>query len=165
MVQFSPPLAETKTIMINCLKEIVENTQKFPRIEKEIFPEYQESELFLLEVTWGEDYVQGLGTATRHQFNSHVDLHLVTEAEQIFESNTVGPRTYVQMYQKYRDILTGQSLDDKEDFLKSEASLDQFRERMLRYANLRDEISHIRKVVMLNLFGLVCSELNQVLLL
>ena len=60
-VQFSPPLEKTKEIMINCLKEIVENTQQFPRIEKEIFPEYAESDLFLLDVTWKEDYIQELG--------------------------------------------------------------------------------------------------------
>ena len=30
-VQFSPPLEQTKEIMVNCLKEIVENTQDFPR--------------------------------------------------------------------------------------------------------------------------------------
>ena len=60
-VQFSPPLEKTKEIMINCLKEIVENTQQFPRIEKEIFPEYKESDLFLLDVTWKEDYIQELG--------------------------------------------------------------------------------------------------------
>ena len=60
-VQFSPPLDQTKEIMINCLKEIVENTQNFPRIEKEIFPEYKDSDLFLLDVTWMEDYIQELG--------------------------------------------------------------------------------------------------------
>ena len=60
-VQFSPPLEKTKEIMINCLKEIVENTQQFPRIEKEIFPEYKDSDLFLLDVTWKEDYIQELG--------------------------------------------------------------------------------------------------------
>ena len=60
-VQFSPPLERTKEIMINCLKEIVENTQKFPRIEKEIFPEYKDEDLFLLDVTWSEDYIQELG--------------------------------------------------------------------------------------------------------
>ena len=60
-VQFSPPLERTKEIMMNCLKEIVENTQKFPRIEKEIFPEYKDADLYLLEVTWGEDYIQSLG--------------------------------------------------------------------------------------------------------
>lgn len=61
-VQFNPPLEDTKEIMINCLKEIVENTQSFPRIEKEIFPEYKDEELFLLDVTWEEDYVQQLGS-------------------------------------------------------------------------------------------------------
>ena len=60
-VLFSPPLEKTKEIMINCLKEIVENTQQFPRIEKEIFPDYKDSDYFLLEVTWQEDYVQQLG--------------------------------------------------------------------------------------------------------
>ena len=64
----------------------------------------------------------------------------------IFDTNTVGPRSYISMYDKYRDILTGQSDRDKEAFLASEASLDQFRARMLSYAELRDEISHIRQV-------------------
>jgi hypothetical protein len=33
-------------------------------------------------------------------------------------------------------------------------------ERMESYANLRDEISAIRGYVMLNMFGLDCTELN-----
>ena len=33
------------------------------------------------------------------------------------------------MYDKYQDILTGQSERDKEEFLKSDATLDQFRVR------------------------------------
>ena len=101
-------------------------------------------------------------------------LFSVSEAKAIFDANTVGPRSYVKMYDKYKDILTGQSLNDKEEFLKSEATLDQFRvpslslksnrwtypfenwlqqyhpnayqEQMTRYADLRDEISQIRKV-------------------
>ena len=74
-VQFSPPLEKTKEIMINCLKEIVENTQQFPRIEKEIFPEYKDSDLFLLDVTWKEDYIQELGESV----NSSVPVN--SEAE------------------------------------------------------------------------------------
>ena len=31
------------------------------RIEKEIFPEYKDKEVFLLDVTWEEDYIQKLG--------------------------------------------------------------------------------------------------------
>ena len=72
-VQFSPPLERTKEIMINCLKEIVENTQKFPRIEKEIFPEYKDEDLFLLDVTWSEDYIQELGESCPALFYSTVN--------------------------------------------------------------------------------------------
>ena len=54
-------------------------------------------------------------------------LFPVSEAKAIFDANTVGPRAYVTMYDKYADILTGQSLNQKEEFLKSEATLDQFR--------------------------------------
>ena len=84
----------------------------------------------------------------------------VGEAVQIFDSNTVGPKSYIRMYDTYKDILTGQSERDKDEFLKSEASLEDFRERMTGYADLRDEISLIRQTVQLNLFGLSCKELN-----
>ena len=73
-VLFSPPLEETKEIMINCLKEIVENTQEFPRIEKEIFPDYKDEDLFLLEVTWEEDYVQTLGRTESSGLDTHIML-------------------------------------------------------------------------------------------
>ena len=81
----------------------------------------------------------------------------MSEAVTIFDANTVGPESYVKMYDKYHDILTGQSERDKETFLGSDASLDMFRERMERYAVLRDEISQIRQSVQLNLFGLSCQ--------
>ena len=101
------------------------------RIEKEIFPEYKDDDLNLLEVTWQEDYVQQLGDLFRcfKLFTHHTALSSfpVSEAKAIFDANTVGPRAYVKMYDKYKDILTGQSLNDKEEFLKSEATLDQFR--------------------------------------
>ena len=78
----------------------------------------------------------------------------------IFDANTVGPESYIQMYDKYHDILTGQSERDKETFLGSDASLDMFRDRMETYAELRDEISQIRQNVQLNLFGLSCQVLR-----
>ena len=51
----------------------------------------------------------------------------VREAVAIFDANTIGPRSYIRMYDKYQDILTGQSEKDKEEFLKSDASLEQFK--------------------------------------
>ena len=58
-------------------------------------------------------------------------LFPVREAVAIFDANTIGPRSYIRMYDKYQDILTGQSERDKEEFLKSDATLDQFRVRIL----------------------------------
>ena len=84
----------------------------------------------------------------------------VGEAVQIFDCNTVGPQSYIKMYDTYRDILTGQSDKDKEKFLQSDATLEEFKERMTGYADLRDEISLIRQTVQLNFFGLSCKELN-----
>ena len=75
---------------------------------------------------------------------------VVGEAVTIFDANTVGPRSYIRMYDSYRDILTGdtwrhqgqsrslqssflfqgQSEKDKDAFLASDASLEQFKERM-----------------------------------
>ena len=80
---------------------------------------------------------------------------------QIFDCNTVGPQSYIKMYDTYRDILTGQSDKDKQEFLQSDATLEEFKERMTGYADLRDEISLIRQTVQLNFFGLSCKELNQ----
>jgi len=42
----------------------------------------------------------------------------------------------------------------------SNINTSKFQERMEVYANLRDEISGIKGYVLLNLFGLDCSELN-----
>ena len=76
-------------------------------------------------------------------------LYPVGEAVAIFDANTVGPRSYIRMYDSYRDILTGdtllhqgqssskprylfqgQSEKDKDAFLASDASLEQFKARM-----------------------------------
>ena len=38
------------------------------RIEKEIFPEYKDDDLNLLEVTWQEDYVQQLGNLIKDEW-------------------------------------------------------------------------------------------------
>ena len=78
-------------------------------------------------------------------------LFAVGEAVTIFDANTVGPRSYIRMYDSYRDILTGddtsdikdnpgafkpfylfqgQSEKDKDAFLASDASLEQFKARM-----------------------------------
>ena len=58
VVEFSPPLEETKQKIIFCLKHIVENTHDFPRIEKELFPELRRNKQMVL--------LPGKGAFTNH---------------------------------------------------------------------------------------------------
>ena len=59
------------------------------RIEKEIFPEYKDDDLNLLEVTWNEDYVQQLGN-----HSNTIIIHLISSvptAKAIFMKLCVRP--------------------------------------------------------------------------
>ena len=52
------------------------------RIEKEIFPEYKDDDLNLLEVTWNEDYVQQLGNHCHYYYyydhSNTIVVHLIS---------------------------------------------------------------------------------------
>ena len=56
---------------------------------------------------WEEDKVQSL----------------VREAETIFDLNTIGPKRYISLYQKYSGLLSGEADKDKERFLSSKPPL------------------------------------------
>ena len=146
MVQFSPSLEETKVIMVDCLKAIVRSTECFPRIEKELFPEMANLDMYLLSVDWKEDHVQ----------------ELVKNVVDTFEKNTVGPIEYIRLYDKYSGLLSGEADRDKADFLAmSDAPLKAFKEKMDGYHALSAEISDIRGCAMLNLFEIDAMEMNQ----
>ena len=44
---------------------------------------------------------------------------LVREAQTIFDRNTVGPRRYISLYEKYSGLLSGEADRDKDRFLAS----------------------------------------------
>ena len=41
-VEFLPALESTRDIVINCLQEVVMSTKEFPRVERELFPEFKQ---------------------------------------------------------------------------------------------------------------------------
>lgn len=145
VVEFSPPLEQTKDAIMECLKGIVESTHEFPRIEKELFPEMADSKLFLLPVSWEEEHIQDL----------------VKQAMDIFYSNIIGPKRYISLYDKYTTLLNGQADKDKDKFLEAKAHLKSFKTRMDGYADLNAEISSIRNFALLNMFELDCADLNK----
>ena len=75
-------------MIVECLREIVGATHGFPRIERELFPEMANLDMFLLHVSWEENHVQ----------------HLVNQVIEIFDSNTIGPRDYIKIYDQYAGI-------------------------------------------------------------
>ena len=88
------------------------STKEFPRVEQDLFPDMKgRPGLCLLSVGWDEDKV----------------VQLTEEAVGIFERNIVGPLSYVQLYGKYEILLNGQAIRDRDSFLLSHASLDEFR--------------------------------------
>ncbi len=144
-VEFQPPLAQTKETVMECLKAIVESTHKFPRVEKELFPELRGANLYLLPVNWEEDHIQDL----------------VRQAQDIFDKNIIGPKKYICLYEKYSELLNGDAERDKDEFLKGEATLSDFKAKMDGYARLKTEINAIRNFALLNMFELDCAELNK----
>jgi hypothetical protein len=51
----------------------------------------------------------------------------VREAEAIFDRNTIGPKRYILMYQKYAGLLSGEADKDKDRFLASKPPLKGFK--------------------------------------
>ena len=65
--------------------------KKFPRIEKELFPEMVDHpDLYLLSVDWEEDLVQ----------------NLVSKVVDVLDRNTVGPIKYIRYYSTLYDIFS-----------------------------------------------------------
>ncbi len=48
---------------------------------------------------------------------------LVREAEAIFDRNTIGPKRYISLYEKYTGLLSGAADQDKDRFLASKPPL------------------------------------------
>ncbi|XP_023329298.1 dynein heavy chain 3, axonemal [Eurytemora carolleeae] len=49
---------------------------------------------------------------------------------------------------------------ERDEFLRKGSGLDEFQEKMVEYSMLGKEVSGIRNYVLLNMFGLVCTDLN-----
>ena len=72
---------QTFVIFAYPVKMIMFFDKKFPRIERELFPEMADHpDLFLLSVSWEEDTVQ----------------NLVSQIVEVLDRNTVGPIKYIR---------------------------------------------------------------------
>ncbi len=102
--------------------------------------------MYLLSVSWEEDYVQAM----------------CARAVDIFQRNVAGPTRYLRLYDSYKQLLNGDADKERDRFLGvGRATLADFQARMDGYSGLKRDIKAIRNKAMLNLFVLDCTELNK----
>ena len=81
---------------------------------------------------------------------------MVKQVEEIFDKNIIGPKKYIALYDKYSRLLTDEAEKDRDEFLKGEANLADFKAKMDGYVKLKTEINGIRNFALLNMFELDC---------
>ena len=92
---------------------------------------------------------------------SHLSDSHSFQAVVVFEKNVVGPIRYRKTYERYSPLLNGNATKDKDNFLKSKATLQEFQTKMDGFMKLKKDIQAIRNAVLLNLFVLDCGDLNR----
>ena len=61
----------------------------------------------------------------------------------MFEKNVVGPIRYRKTYEIYSPLLNGNATKDKDNFLKSKATLQEFQTKMDGFMKLKKDIQAI----------------------
>ncbi|XP_063226606.1 dynein axonemal heavy chain 3 [Bacillus rossius redtenbacheri] len=147
---FRPPLDELRSMVQRLFSKIVTVNEKFPRVERIMFPEMKDAPMFLLPVV-----------------ESEVDVvAIVDEALGHFDANVAGPTNYLRNYDKYLYILRGDAKLTLQQFMEQEPfpSLKEFTEKIREYERLKDEIAFLRRIIPLNFISLDCNEVNDKLM-
>ncbi|KAJ9576848.1 hypothetical protein L9F63_006622, partial [Diploptera punctata] len=131
-----------------CFDKIIEVNNKLPRVDL-LFPEFAEEELFLHAVHLEEVEVQ----------------EIIDESLKSYNTNLVGPYTYLKSYEPYFHILRGEARENMLKFMATDPFplLKDFTRRIDKYNDLKNEICFLRRVIPLNFISLDCNELNDTL--
>ncbi|XP_075900184.1 dynein axonemal heavy chain 3 [Nelusetta ayraudi] len=142
-IQFCPSFSQIWDLLHRVFMEIIRSAEMLPRVECSLFPDIQN--LYLRTIGPEEALV----------------LKLTDQAKNIFQRNLVGPRNYLDIYEKYRSLLDQTAMEEVIAFLGEEHSLEVFTERIEGINNLWREIASIRVTVPLSMFCLCAGKLNE----
>ncbi|XP_068952632.1 dynein axonemal heavy chain 3 [Petaurus breviceps papuanus] len=145
MITFDPPFEECWDLIYNCFMEIIKNSENIPKVEVNLFPELQGDNMTLGTVCPSEMLVSDF----------------VKQTEEVFEKNQIGPRKYLDVYQKYNNLLDGAAKQDIKSFLSKVHDLDDFVEYIDNMKKLKGEIASMHITVPLALFCLDALALNE----
>ncbi|KAK2921231.1 hypothetical protein Q8A73_000716 [Channa argus] len=142
-IEFSPSLQECWEVIHGGFMEIIKSAEKLQRVECNLFPNIEN--LYLRSVGPDESLV----------------THLINKAKNVFDKNTVGPKTYLNVYQKYRNLLDNTAKQEISAFLKEKHSLEAFTKKIESINQLRKKIASMHITVPLSMFCLYTGKLNE----
>ncbi|XP_053480111.1 dynein axonemal heavy chain 3-like [Ictalurus furcatus] len=144
-IAFQPPLSQCWELIKTSFTHIINSADHLPRVECNLFPELMNSDLTLCSVRQDESLV----------------IYLLSQARMIHDMNTVGPHRYLDIYNKYSNLLDQSARQDILSFLQEKHSLQDFVEKIEGVKCVRNEISSLRMTVPLSLFCLETVNLHQ----
>ncbi|XP_040928837.1 dynein axonemal heavy chain 3 isoform X2 [Betta splendens] len=142
-IDFSPSFQECWKVIHGAFMEIIKSAEKLPRVECNLFPDVKN--LFLRTVSHNESLV----------------TNLINQAKDVFDKNTVGPKKYLNVYQKYHGLLDHTAKQEIAAFLKEKHSLEEFTRKIESIHHLWIEIASMHVTVPLSMFCLHAGKLNE----
>ncbi|XP_030747452.1 dynein heavy chain 3, axonemal isoform X2 [Sitophilus oryzae] len=145
----SPSLDGVQHMLTKCIRTILDVNKNVDRIQNIMFAELEQSETYLSAVDEEDELVK----------------ELFKEISSTFESNLIGPQTYLTMYEQYYYILNGEAERELAEFFTTEPFpyLKDFARKIYKYEALKNEIIDLRRSIPLNMINLDCGQLNETL--
>ncbi|KAM4725109.1 LOW QUALITY PROTEIN: dynein axonemal heavy chain 3-like [Anableps anableps] len=141
-IVFSPSFQECWDVIHRVFMQIIKSAENLPRLECKLFSDF--NNLYLRTVKPDESLVTDI-------------LDKVKEA---FEKNTIGPKKYLGIYEKYKNLLDNTSDEDISLFLKEKHSLEESAKKINGINDVWKEIASLRITVPLSMFCLNAKDLN-----
>uniref|UniRef100_A0A3P9MWQ3 Dynein heavy chain 3, axonemal n=1 Tax=Poecilia reticulata TaxID=8081 RepID=A0A3P9MWQ3_POERE len=133
--------------------------------EIEFSPSFQECwevirEAFMQIIRSAEDLLTYLSTVRPDE---SLVTDILAQVEEAFQKNTVGPIRYLDLYEKYRNLLDNKSDEEISEFISSTHSLQDSAKKIDSIMRMWMKIASLRIAVPLSMFCLNARDLNDYL--
>uniref|UniRef100_A0A8C9V6G4 Dynein axonemal heavy chain 7 n=1 Tax=Scleropages formosus TaxID=113540 RepID=A0A8C9V6G4_SCLFO len=137
-IAFQPMLKECWEFIHRSFMEIIRSAVDLPRVECILFPDIRRNNLTLRTVKPDELLV----------------TKIISRAMEIFQKNTVGPNRYLNIYDKYSNLIDDSAKQEINSFLKKKHSLADFTKKIESLQQLEEELASLYITVPLAMFCL-----------
>uniref|UniRef100_A0A3P8VG82 Dynein axonemal heavy chain 7 n=1 Tax=Cynoglossus semilaevis TaxID=244447 RepID=A0A3P8VG82_CYNSE len=146
-IDICPGLPDCLEIVRAAFAEILHSSEKLPRLE---------CNLPITSLPYAADtYLRTMRP------DDLMVTELTKKVEVVFHANTVGPEKYLDVYQKYNDLLEDTAEQDITAFLAEKHSMEEFRTKIEGINRKWKEIASLPVEVPLSMFSLDSSQLHQ----